>query len=99
VQTEHRDVSAQLEDERKQLSAFDEELAELENVIKRKRDEIGKAEAAEKEADNAREQAHKDAKGAESMVRDLEKQHDWVVEEQGCAEPLSLLQELNINVA
>lgn len=68
-------------EERATLKRFDNELKELENVIRKKKDAITEAELALKKLEHDLGALAKDRTTAVNSVANLEKMYEWIGEE------------------
>ncbi|THG98165.1 hypothetical protein EW026_g3966 [Hermanssonia centrifuga] len=70
-----------LQEERATLTRFDNELKELEGVIKAKKQAISDADLEIKKLEHDVQTLHKERTTAANFVTNLEKQYDWIEEE------------------
>lgn len=63
------------------LSAFSQELEELDRAIKAKTQEISDSELRAQESSHDIEKLTREKKAAEAHVKNLEARHSWIVEE------------------
>ena len=70
-----------LQEERATLTRFDNELKELEEVIKGKKQAISDAELQLKKLEHDLQALGKDKVTAANFVANLEKMHEWIAEE------------------
>ncbi|KAI0034810.1 condensin complex subunit SMC2 [Vararia minispora EC-137] len=70
-----------LKEERATLSRFDDELNDLENTVKGKKDEITKTELEKTKLEHDMQVAAKDKSSLEKAIVNLEKQYPWIPEE------------------
>jgi structural maintenance of chromosome 2 len=80
-QTTHDDVEAKLKKERADLTRFDEELNELDLVIKEKRQAVADAELRVKEIEHQIGTLQKERTAATNAVAALEKGNPWIEED------------------
>ncbi|KAL4247183.1 SMC family protein [Abortiporus biennis] len=71
-----------LQEERATLSRFDNELKELQQVIKEKKQAISDADLENKKLEHDIQVLKKEQTALENFVASLEKQYEWIVEEQ-----------------
>ncbi|KZO91923.1 condensin complex subunit SMC2 [Calocera viscosa TUFC12733] len=81
AQAKHDIAEAKLKKERETLTAFDEEIHELEEVIKAKQDDVQEAELEMKRLEHESAQLQKDRTAALNAAQALEKQFPWILEE------------------
>jgi structural maintenance of chromosome 2 len=77
-------VDARLKKERADLSRFDEELNDLDRVIKGKKQAVADAELRIKEFEHNIVTLEKDRNSANHAVAALEKVNPWIKDEKGC---------------
>ncbi|KAG6816223.1 hypothetical protein H0H87_007594 [Tephrocybe sp. NHM501043] len=77
----HAKAEKKLEEERATLSRFDNELKELANVIKGKRQIVSQAELDIKGKEHAQQALAKDKTAAVNQVANLEKLNEWITED------------------
>ena len=82
VTRQHEEAEAALNDERKKLSSFDDEIADLEHASKRKAQQISDEKLESQKLGHAIDNFVKAQQGAQQAVTMLEKEHDWIHEEQ-----------------
>ena len=80
-QAAHAKAEKKLQDERTTLSRFDNELKELANVIKEKKQAVSQAELDIKSHEHAVQVLSKEKATAVNTVANLEKRHEWIVED------------------
>ena len=80
-QSDHKAAEAKLNKERAVLVAFDNELADLEQALKAKKQEIVDAELALKKLEHDIGLVQKEHASAEAHQENLEKQFPWIVDE------------------
>jgi len=73
-----------LQEERATLTRFDDELRELESVIKEKKQAASDAELAAKRMEHEVQALGKEKTTAQTFVSNLEKQFEWIAEENQC---------------
>ncbi|KAK4499492.1 hypothetical protein PRZ48_010007 [Zasmidium cellare] len=78
----HAEAEAALNDERRKLSSFDDEIADLEQASKRKAQQISDEELEKKKLGIAIDNFAKAQQEAQRIVTSLEKEYDWILEEQ-----------------
>jgi structural maintenance of chromosome 2 len=83
AQTAHDEAEAALNDERKKLSSFDDEIADLELASKRKVQQISDEKLDAQKLGHAIDNFAKVQQAASSAVSSLEKEYDWIEDEQG----------------
>lgn len=81
AQESHDEAEAELNDERKKLSSFDDEIADLEKASKRKVQQISDEKIDSQKLGHAIENFAKVQQAAHSAVTNLEKEYDWILEE------------------
>ena len=74
-------AQAQLDDERAKLSGFDDELKSLEDASRSKAARITEDGLELQKLAHQVEKFHKDQQSASQLLREMEKEHDWVLEE------------------
>ncbi|KAH8113153.1 condensin complex subunit SMC2 [Phellopilus nigrolimitatus] len=77
----HTDALRKLQEERATLTRFDNELKELESVIKDKKQAISDADLQLKKLEHDLQALTKDKTSAQNFVANLEKMYDWISEE------------------
>lgn len=82
-QATHDDAEAMLKKERADLTRFDEELKELDLVIKEKRQAVADAELRVKEIEHQIGTLQKERTAATNAVAALEKGNPWIEEDKG----------------
>lgn len=82
AQEAHDEAKATLDDERKKLGSFDDEIADLEAASKRKSQQISDEKLDAQKLGHAIENFAKLQQAAQTAVSNLEKEHDWILEEQ-----------------
>ncbi|KAI5123009.1 hypothetical protein M0805_007631 [Coniferiporia weirii] len=80
-ETAHADALRKLQEERATLTRFDNELKELEGVIKDKKQAISDADLHLKKLEHDLQALAKDKVAATNFVANLEKMHEWIAEE------------------
>ena len=78
----HAKALRNLQDEQATLTRFDNELKDLEGTIKAKKAAISDAELQLKQLEHDIQQLGKDRTSALHAVENLEKQYDWIEDEQ-----------------
>ncbi|KAM3419837.1 hypothetical protein BST61_g3166 [Cercospora zeina] len=78
----HAEAEAALNDERKKLSSFDDEIADLDRAAKRKNQQISDEKIEAQKLGHAIDNFVKAQQGAQQAVSSLEKEYDWILEEQ-----------------
>ena len=81
----HDEVEGKLKKERADLTRFDEELRDLDQVIKEKRQAVADAELKIKEAEHAIVTLQKERTASTNAVTALEKGNPWIESEKGSA--------------
>ncbi|UZJ57028.1 hypothetical protein CBS101457_006348 [Exobasidium rhododendri] len=76
------DVEAELVEEKKLLTAYDEEIQSLAKAMKQKKQEIADVQLAIKQCKHEMERAQQERIGSEKLVTQLEDQFEWITEEQ-----------------
>ncbi|TFY64728.1 hypothetical protein EVG20_g5851 [Dentipellis fragilis] len=74
-------ASDKLQEERATLTRFDNELADLEDVIRGKKQALADTDLALKQLEHAAAALAKEKTHAQNVITSLEKQHEWIVEE------------------
>ncbi|CAD6568756.1 MAG: Structural maintenance of chromosomes protein 2 [Alectoria sarmentosa] len=74
-------AQARLDDERAKLTGFDEELRALEDASRSKSSRITEESLEMQKLAHHIEKFHKDQQSAGQMLKDLEKEHDWIADE------------------
>ena len=82
LQTALANAERKLQEERATLSRYDEELKALERVIKQKKEDIENVAVELTKKDHDLGSLKKEKAAAESQVAGLEKQYDWIAQEQ-----------------
>ncbi|KAJ6544185.1 condensin complex subunit SMC2 [Mycena capillaripes] len=75
------EADSKLQEERATLKRFDNELLALDRVIKEKKQAISKTELAIQKLGIDIQNLTKEMNGAANMVANLEKEHEWILEE------------------
>ncbi|KAI0337135.1 condensin complex subunit SMC2 [Trametopsis cervina] len=81
-EAEHAKAEARLQAERATLAGFDNELKDLEKVIKEKKHAVAEAELELKKIEHDVQSLGKERTAAANHAIGLEKQFDWILEEQ-----------------
>lgn len=81
VKTLHTKAEAKLWEERATLTRFDNELKELERVIKNKKQCVSDADLGLKKTEHELQSLGKEKAAAANFVVNLEKQYEWIAEE------------------
>ena len=76
----HDEVAAALDDERRKLSGFDDELADLEEAVKRKNQQISDEKLEAQKIGHAIDNSAKSEQAAKQALTTLEQEHDWIHE-------------------
>jgi structural maintenance of chromosome 2 len=79
-----KQAERRLQEERATLTRFDDELRELEGVIKEKKQAASDAELAAKRMEHEVQNLGKEKASALTFVSNLEKQYEWITEENQC---------------
>ncbi|QIX00971.1 hypothetical protein AMS68_006488 [Peltaster fructicola] len=79
---QHDHLQASLEDERRKLSGFDDEMADLDRALKRKNQQISDEKLELQKITHALENSTKQQQQAQQLLTDLEKTHDWIADSQ-----------------
>lgn len=74
-------AQARLDDERAKLTGFDEELKALEDASRSKSSRITEESLEMQKLAHQIEKFHKDQQSAGQMLKDMEKEHDWIADE------------------
>ncbi|SMQ50297.1 unnamed protein product [Zymoseptoria tritici ST99CH_3D1] len=82
VKNKHDEAEATLNDERKKLSSFDDEIADLEKASKRKAQQISDEKLESQKLGHSIDNFAKVQQVAQQAVSHLEKDYDWILEEQ-----------------
>lgn len=82
AQAAHDEAEAALNDERKKLSSFDDEIADLEKASKRKVQQISDEKLDAQKLGHAIDNFAKVQQAASSAVNSLEKEYEWIEDEQ-----------------
>jgi structural maintenance of chromosome 2 len=80
-QAAHAKVERKLQEERATLTRFDNELKELDHVIKEKKQAVSDADLHMKKLEHDVQTLNKDKTAASNFVSNLEKQYEWIAEE------------------
>ena len=78
----HTEALQKLQEERATLTRFDNELNELDDVIKSKKQSISDAELSLKKLEHESQNLAKEKTAAVNFVANLEKLNEWIPEEQ-----------------
>ncbi|KAF7198545.1 Structural maintenance of chromosomes protein 2 [Pseudocercospora fuligena] len=78
----HAEAEAELNDERKKLVSFDQEIDELDKVAKNKTKQISDEKLEAQKLGHAIDNFAKAQQSASQSVQALEKEYDWILEEQ-----------------
>lgn len=78
---EHDVAQANLADEQKKLTSFDDELRALEDAVKTKNTSITEAGLEQQELGHEIDRFHKERDAAAGNIQALEKEHDWIAHE------------------
>jgi structural maintenance of chromosome 2 len=78
----HEEAQAALEDERAKLSSFDNEIADLEQASKQKAQQISNEKLEIQKLGHALENSAKAQTSAQHALITMEKEYDWIFEEQ-----------------
>ena len=81
LQSETDDVEERLAEEKKLLTAYDDELKSLVAAAKEKKQEIADVQLAIKQCRHEREKAQQESAGSEKQVQQLEAQFEWIRDE------------------
>jgi structural maintenance of chromosome 2 len=81
LQKTYQEAERSLQEERATLTRFDDEVADLEQVIKDKRDAATEADLLHGKLEHEMETLKKDRTASTTKVRDLEKLYSWITEE------------------
>ncbi|CAK4030838.1 Structural maintenance of chromosomes 2 [Lecanosticta acicola] len=76
------EAEAALDDERRKLSSFDDEIADLDRASKRKAQQISDENLEAQKLNHSIDGFAKAQQAAQQSVTALEKEHDWILEEQ-----------------
>lgn len=82
IKDKHTEAEAELNDERRKLSSFDDEIADLDKASKRKSKQISDEKLESQKLGHDIDNFAKAQQGAQQAVSALEKQYDWILEEQ-----------------
>ena len=82
IRNKHAEAEAALNDERRKLSSFDDEIADLDRAAKRKNQQISDEKIEAQKLGHAIDNFAKAQQGAQQAVASLEKEYDWILEEQ-----------------
>ncbi|KAL9104392.1 MAG: hypothetical protein Q9163_000650 [Psora crenata] len=74
-------AQARLDDERAKLTGFDEELKALEDASRSKASRITEEGLELQKLSHQIEKFHKDQQSASQLLREMEKEHDWIADE------------------
>ncbi|KAF8512670.1 condensin complex subunit SMC2 [Hysterangium stoloniferum] len=77
----YQEAERSLQEERATLTRFDDEVADLEQVIKNKREAAAEADLLHGKLEHEMETLRKDRTASTTKVRDLEKLYSWITEE------------------
>jgi structural maintenance of chromosome 2 len=77
----HATAERKLQEERATLTRFDNELKELERVVKDKKDAVFNADLSLTKLDHDKQALTKEATTVSNFVANLERQHEWIIEE------------------
>jgi structural maintenance of chromosome 2 len=77
----HAAAERKLQEERATLTRFDNELSDLERVIKDKKQAVANADLELTKLQHDVQVATKEAAAVSNFIANLEKQHDWIAEE------------------
>jgi septal ring factor EnvC (AmiA/AmiB activator) len=80
-QAAHAKAEKKLQEERATLTRFDNELKELERVIKEKKQAVSDADLQLKKYEHDMQALTKEKTAAVNFVANLEKQYDWIPDE------------------
>lgn len=80
----HATAEQKLKEERATLTRFDNELKELERVVKDKKEAVHNAKLALQKLEQDVQVLMKEATTVSNFVENLEKQHEWIKEEREC---------------
>ena len=81
LQDSHSKAERKLQEERATLTRFDNELKELERVIKEKKQAVADADLELTKLQHDAQVLAKEKTAAVNYVANLEKQHEWIAEE------------------
>lgn len=81
TQAAHAKAEKKLQEERATLTRFDNELKELERVIKEKKQAVSDADLQLKKYEHDLQTLTKEKTAATNFVTNLEKQYDWIQDE------------------
>ena len=81
TQVSHAKAEKKLQEERATLTRFDNELKELDRVIKAKKQTISDADLQLKKFEHDMQALAKEKTAATNFVANLEKQYDWIQDE------------------
>lgn len=82
MQSKYSKAEAKLKQERAVLTAFDDELADLDQGIKNKKQEVADGELNLKKLDHDIVQHNKERSSADGLIENLEVQFPWIKDEQ-----------------
>ncbi|KAK3704778.1 Structural maintenance of chromosomes protein 2 [Vermiconidia calcicola] len=82
TKSQHDEAQAALDDERQKLTGFDEEIADLERASKRKAQQIADEKLEGQKLGHEIDNFAKAQQTAQQALTTLEKEHDWIHEEQ-----------------
>ncbi|KAF6224815.1 hypothetical protein HO133_010009 [Letharia lupina] len=74
-------AQARLDDERAKLTGFDEELKALEDASRSKSSRVTEESLEMQKLAHQIEKVHKDQQSAGQMLKDMEKEHEWIADE------------------
>lgn len=94
MKAKHSEAMRKLQEERATLVRFDNELKELEEVIKAKKQAISDAELQRKRLEHEAQALAKDKAASVNFVANLEKMHEWINAEKQSVLPIILRQSL-----
>ena len=80
-QRRYNDADRNLQEERATLTRYDSEIAELEGVVKTKKEELTDSDLKLKQLEHDIQVLGKDRTAAVNAVANLEQQHEWISEE------------------
>ena len=81
LQASYAKAENTLQEEMATLTRFDNELKDLEKVINKKKDDVDAVDLRMKELDHESKALAKEKALAATSVTNLEKQHEWILEE------------------
>lgn len=82
IRDQHAQAEAALNDERRKLSSFDDEIADLDRAAKRKNQQISDEKIEAQKLGHAIDNFAKVQLGAQQAVANLEKEYEWILEDQ-----------------